>query len=190
MFLRKIMLYPLRRVADQMPLAKMRFIHRFIPSCEGQTTVPSSDIQLTAIHPLPRGADATLFPGYCRRLDSSPHTRDKLAVKTIQAPIQRFIPSYEGQTSCTGQTCPMARIHPLLRRADIVYFNGSSVKYDSSPHTRGRPPWMPSPISSIVIHPLLRRANVLSRGILSSGFDSSLLTKGRRATDGTIYNPP
>ena len=70
-------IHPLIRGADQIPLAKMRFIHdlspltrgrhlfdgfaaflkRFIPSHEGQTQRMVFRMPQLTIHPLPRGAD-------------------------------------------------------------------------------------------------------------------------------------
>ena len=161
-------------------MLKLRSLCRFIPSCEGQTSLTSLTSLNGTIHPLLRGADAcrvSLLYGFC---DSSPPARGRHARNVTASPHFRFIPSCEGQTSLNAWTTSSLTIHPLLRGADFHLSVSPVFVPDSSPPARGRPirarkntlniRFIPScegqtcsyhiETRSSMIHPLLRGADL------------------------------
>lgn len=117
---------------------RIHHLHRFIPSCEGQTLFSLISNTLRMIHPLLRGADAAFAPVSLSPYDSSPLARGKQTMTEAEFDKWRFIPSCKGQTNncvCKGFHTV---IHPLLRGADN--FSRACLLYtcDSSPPMRDR----------------------------------------------------
>ena len=112
--------------------------HRFIPSCEGQTSFYPKRIPTTTIHPLLRGANFSSISNGAGSCDSSPPTRGKLLSCFIFCFIYRFIPSCEGQTVHLFLRFPDHTIHPLLRGANVILCLDDRAFCDSSPPTRGK----------------------------------------------------
>ena len=113
--------------------------HRFIPSCEGQTSFYPKRIPTTTIHPLLQGANNLIFSSPVSADDSSPPTRGKLFINFKWCRLLRFIPSYEGQTTLLLHLLFYISIHPLLRGANVILCLDDRAFCDSSPPTRGKP---------------------------------------------------
>ena len=113
-------------------------IHRFIPSCEGQTIPSRKSSRKMAIHPLLRGADNKRRTFYKAVCDSSPPARGRQAAKFPFLVDCRFIPSCEGQTLRPPKSRRFCMIHPLLRGADFYLLLQVFLILDSSPPARGR----------------------------------------------------
>lgn len=132
---------------------------RFIPSCEGQTSLNLSRAADTSIHPLLRRANVLSRGILSNGFDSSPHTRGRrnlAGVQPVHAPIHplirradhhlspfflvflRFIPSYEGQTSNITMRFCNHSIHPFLRRANLHDCSIPEHTSDSSLPAKGR----------------------------------------------------
>lgn len=140
MFLRKIMLYPLRRGADYRKDACLTMrddsspptrgrqkgedtiseIHRFIPSCEGQTQIILHAPCSFTIHPLLQGADNTAAIRRVIGHDSSPLARGRPCTCLVIKRDARFIPSCKGQTHIATIQILRYMIHPLLQGADAL----------------------------------------------------------------------
>ena len=140
-----------------------------------------------AIHPLMRVADRFRQCASRCGCDSSPPTRGKPFSYYRRATMERFIPSYEGQTNFSANFRVLFVIHPLLRGANCTYLKhpdddtdsspscewadiqrtpNEPRQHDLSPPTRGKRGGIKMLKTFCPIHPLLREANVFRRDSL------------------------
>ena len=68
---------------------------------------------------------------------SSPHTRGAPCTSTRQSTVSRIIPAYAGSTLHEGAVRRQVQDHPRIRGEHLFKWISLSVKYGSSPHTRG-----------------------------------------------------
>ena len=112
-----------------------------------------------AIHPLMRVADRFRQCASRCGCDSSPPTRGKPFSYYRRATMERFIPSYEGQTNFSANFRVLFVIHPLLRGANCTYLKHPDDDTDSSPHASGQTSRGHRTNRANTIYPLLRGAN-------------------------------
>ena len=110
-----------------------------IPAYAGSTSVHSRTPELSSDHPRIRGEHAPPAPRTFRSRGSSPHTRGAPYGGEDDNSGVRIIPAYAGSTVPEAGGLQRRTDHPRIRGEHELRWIWPSVKYGSSPHTRGAP---------------------------------------------------
>ena len=127
---------PLTR-GTHLPGLKQKDKDRFIPAYAGNSTNSGQAQFPITVHPRLRGELGCMnkksFPG----VGSSPLTRGTLMKLVLLLRSKRFIPAYAGNSLFTCRKITTFTVHPRLRGELDISFRFSSMKFGSSPLTRG-----------------------------------------------------
>ena len=131
------------------PLPCFIFFHphgRIIPACAG-STVPFVKCFLgKRDHPRMRGVHVNYTTPPDRPIGSSPHARGPLVRTAVKAVIIRIIPACAGSTVCPSNGRRYSWDHPRMRGVHGDHHLDEPACKGSSPHARGPPGGLLSPV--------------------------------------------
>ena len=151
---------------------------RFIPAYAGNSALACSRRARRSVHPRLRGELILVLRPALIHIGSSPLTRGTLRGCYWQAPVQRFIPAYAGNSGNKASENELHPVHPRLRgelRQSTSPVTGSN---GSSPLTRGTRHPRYKDMAPFPVHPRLRGELILFCQKKPKTDGSSPLTRG------------
>ena len=112
---------------------------RLIPAHAGKTPTWRTSRLITPAHPRSRGENGDGADTSVARLGSSPLTRGKPPLASVQPYFTGLIPAHAGKTSSDSSSAPSARAHPRSRGENGLTLRHARQRRGSSPLTRGKP---------------------------------------------------
>ena len=112
---------------------------RLIPAHAGKTSVVTGPSPPGAAHPRSRGENGSQESRDRRRRGSSPLTRGKLYLLSLDFNTPRLIPAHAGKTQTVYKQISQWSAHPRSRGENLAGRRATSPDLGSSPLTRGKP---------------------------------------------------
>ncbi len=112
-------------------------VHRFIPTCVGNTARPGLCVPLSPVHPHMRGEHAGVPLAELTVVGSSPHAWGTRLQLHRLLMLCRFIPTCVGNTRASGRGSEEDPVHPHMRGEHLRSGHIKARIVGSSPHAWG-----------------------------------------------------